>query len=332
MKSFSLKLLNKSDFCGGALYSAYFMIQVSVIIINYNTFRLTCEAIASILKHTQGVTYEIILVDNASAECDPGRFVERFPAVRLVRNPDNSGFAKGNNLGIRHAQGETILLFNSDAAVLNDALTLTYQALVADSKIGVTTGQLQYPDGRLQYQCGRFPSLRLQLVELIRLQKLLSDQRRGQMLLGSFFHHQTAFRPDWVWGTYFHVKRHVIQELPDGKLPDDFFMYAEDLQWCYAIRKLGYDIQYLPDARILHHFSQSTRQEKQLNQMTMTLYNEDIFLRKEYGLLATKSYYLTKIINLLLSGGANKVNHYLALQYSRLLTGRALQSRANAPQ
>lgn len=300
------------------------MIQVSVIIINYNTFRLTCEAIASVQQQTQGVSYEIIVVDNASTECNPGRFVELFPTVQLVRNPENSGFAKGNNLGIAHAAGETILLFNSDAAVLNDALTLTYQALMADARLGITTGQLRYPDGRLQYQCGRFPSLRLQLVELLRLQKTMSAQRRGEVLLGTFFSHETSFRPDWVWGTYFHVKRHVLDELPGGKLPEDFFMYAEDLQWCYAVRKLGYAIEYVPAAHVLHHFSQSTKQEKKLNQQNMILRNEDSFLRREYGNLSTSSYYLAKMLNLLLSGGGSAANRYLARQYRRLLLRQEL--------
>ena len=183
------------------------MIQVSVIIINYNTFQLTSEAIASVQQHTRGVSYEIIVVDNASTECDLGRLVEASSAVQLVRSTGKSGFAKGNNLGIAHATGETVLLLNSDAAVRNDALTLTYRILMGDPKLGITTGQLRYPDGRLQYQCGRFPSLRLQLVELLRLQKGVSTQKRGEVLLGTFFGHETPFRPDWVWGTYFHVKR-----------------------------------------------------------------------------------------------------------------------------
>ncbi len=307
------------------------MIQVSVVIINYNTFRLTSEAIASVQRQTRGVSYEIIVVDNASTECDPHRFVEVFPTVRLVRNAENSGFAKGNNFGITHATGETILLLNSDAAVLNDALTLTYGALKADAKLGVATGQLRYPDGRLQYQCGRFPSLRLQLMELLRLQKALSAQRRGEVLLGSFFGHETPFRPDWVWGTYFHVKRQVLAELPGGKLPDDFFMYAEDLQWCYAIRKLGYAIEYVPAARILHHFSQSTKQEKKLNQLNMILRNEDSFLRREYGSWSTSTYYLAKMLNLLLSGGSSTANRYLARQYRRLLLRQELLTSTSTP-
>ena len=144
--------------------------QVSVIIINYNTFRLTCEAIASVQAQTTGVSYEIILVDNASTECDAGLFAEKFGAgITLVRNPDNSGFAKGNNLGITYAKGETTLLFNSDVACLNDALTITYQALKANPYLGVTAARLEYSNGALQPQCGRFPSVWLQIFELLRL-------------------------------------------------------------------------------------------------------------------------------------------------------------------
>ena len=300
--------------------------DVSVIIINYNTFELTCAAIASIQAHTRGVSYEIILVDNASTECDPARFAERFGAgITLVRNPDNSGFAKGNNLGISYATGETILLFNSDAACLNDALTLTYQALLADPRLGVATARLEYPGGALQPQCGRFPSVRLQLLELLRLPKLLGPARTGQVLQGGFFDHRSALEPDWVWGTYFHVRREVLAGLPGGHLPDDFFMYAEDLEWCYAIRRLGYGIKYLPEARVLHHFSQSTKKEKKLNQARMILQNEDTILRREYGPLHARAYYLVKWLNLRLSREKGEARAAVTAQYRRLWANQTLE-------
>ncbi len=300
------------------------MVQVSVIIINYNTFQLTSEAVASIIAHTRGVSYEIIVVDNASTECDPGRFLEVFPRVKLVRNPDNSGFAKGNNLGIRHAEGETILLFNSDAACLNDALTLTYQALLAESRVGLTTARLEYPTGAIQPSCGRFPSVGLQLLELSRLQKMLSAEQKGRILQGTFFDYAQPLSPDWVWGTYFHLKRQVLERMPNGQLADDFFMYAEDLQWSYTVRQLGYDIRYVPAAHVLHHFSQSTKKEKRLNQNHLILRNEDIFLRREYGWLYTKVLYLSKLANFWLSRGDQESLRRLRCSYTRLLLGRPL--------
>lgn len=298
--------------------------QVSVIIINYNTFQLTCEAVESIIKHTHGVSYEIIVVDNASTECDPGLFAERFPTIKLVRNPDNAGFAKGNNLGIEHSTGETILLFNSDAACLNDAITLTYQELKAEADLGLTTARLEYPDGRIQHSCGRFPSINLQLIELLRLQKLMSAEQRGNVLQGAFFTYDKPLYPDWVWGTYFHIKREVIEKMPGGHLADDFFMYAEDLQWSYTVRKLGYTIKYVPQAHVMHHFSQSTKKEKRLNQGNMILQNEDIFFKREYGWATTKAYYMTKMANFLLMRGNAEHRQQMLEQYGKLLRGKPL--------
>jgi GT2 family glycosyltransferase len=300
------------------------MIQVSVIIVNYNTYQLTCEAITSIQEYTKGVSYEILVVDNASTECDPGLFTERFPTVKLVRNPENSGFAKGNNLGIKHAIGESILLFNSDAACLNDALTITYKALMAEPKLGLVTARLQYPDGRIQHCCGRFPSINLQLVELLRLQKLMTAEQRGRILQGAFFSYEEPLYPDWVWGTYYHLKREVVELMPSQQLADDFFMYSEDLQWSYTVRKLGYTIKYIPDARVLHHFSQSTKKEKRLNQGNMILHNEDVFLQREYGWATTKVYYLTKLANFILMRGNAEHRQHMLRQYGRMLLGKPL--------
>ncbi|WP_216726703.1 glycosyltransferase family 2 protein [Hymenobacter siberiensis] len=298
--------------------------QVSIIIINYNTFQLTSEAVESIIRHTHGVSYEIIVVDNASTECDPGLFAQRFPTIKLVRNPDNSGFAKGNNLGIRHAIGETILLFNSDAACLNDAVTLTYQELMADAKLGLTTARLEYPDGRVQHSCGRFPSIKLQMIELLRLQKVMSAEQRAHILQGAFFTYDKPLYPDWVWGTYYHLKREVIDKMPGQQLADDFFMYAEDLQWSYTVRKLGYTIKYVPEARVMHHFSQSTKKEKRLNQGNMILQNEDIFLNREYGWATTKAYYLAKMANFFLLRGNPEHRKLMLQQYGKMLRGKPL--------
>lgn len=301
------------------------MVQVSVIIINYNTFQLTSEAVASIIACTKGVSYEVIVVDNASTECNPSQFTERFgTAITLVRNPYNSGFAKGNNFGIQFAKGETILLFNSDAACLNDALTLTYQALMDGPLVGLTTARLEYPTGVIQPSCGRFPSVGLQLLEFFRLQKLLSAEQKGRVLQGTFFDYAQPLAPDWVWGTYFHLRREVLERMPGRQLADDFFMYAEDLQWSYTVRQLGYDIRYVPEAHVLHHFSQSTKKEKKLNQSHMILRNEDTFLRREYGWLHTKMLYLSKLANFMLSRTDRQQRQQLVRDYVQLLLGNPL--------
>ena len=105
--------------------------MVSVIIINYNTFQLTCDCISSVLKHTKMVSYEIVLVDNASTERNPALFLEKFPSIKLVKSEKNLGFAGGNNLGINIATGDYFFLINNDTEItplLIDTLVATLDA------------------------------------------------------------------------------------------------------------------------------------------------------------------------------------------------------------
>jgi GT2 family glycosyltransferase len=95
--------------------------ELSVIIINYNTFRLTSNCIRSLREKLTGVEYEIILIDNASTECDPELFSEKFPFIRLIKSKENTGFTGGNNLGVAAAQGKYLLLLNSDTELINNA-------------------------------------------------------------------------------------------------------------------------------------------------------------------------------------------------------------------
>jgi GT2 family glycosyltransferase len=102
---------------------------VSVIIINYNTFQLTCACIESVVAHTT-IPYEIILVDNCSTECDADRFKDKFPFIRLIKNPVNNGFASGNNLGIAATKGDIILLLNSDTYLTESSIDKSVNYLI----------------------------------------------------------------------------------------------------------------------------------------------------------------------------------------------------------
>jgi len=100
--------------------------MVSIIILNYNSFDLTCQCISSIYEKTKNVDFEIIIVDNASTLDNPDKFLELFPKIKLVKNTENRGFAGGCNDGIKVADGDNILLLNSDTKLLNDAISITY--------------------------------------------------------------------------------------------------------------------------------------------------------------------------------------------------------------
>lgn len=255
--------------------------MVSVIIINYNTFKLTSNCIRSVYKQTKTTDFEVILVDNASTECDAELFKKEFPGITFLKSPENVGFAKGNNLGIKRAKGEYILLLNSDTELLNDAIGIALRTLL-DSRVGVVSVKLQHPDGRVQCQCQRFPSVALTLLETLRLHKLLPPKVRGRLLLGSYFRHDTYIEPDVVWGTFFMFKRKVLDSIPGKMLDEKYFMYYEDIQWCLDIKKAGYAIAYQPEGVVKHIIGQSMAPKNEMIEA-----NKNDFLKRNYWRIKT---------------------------------------------
>jgi GT2 family glycosyltransferase len=260
--------------------------DLSIIIVNYNTFELTSACIQSILEKTSISSYEIILVDNASTEISPGEFLKIFPFVKLIENKINVGFAKGNNLGIAQAKGIFILLLNSDIILENDAISICLNLLKSDSRIGIVGAQLKFPDGRIQHNCQRFPAIGYKLFELLRLQKLLGQAIGGRILLGAFFNHQKKVFPDWIWGTFFMFKKEILQQLPGQKLADDFFMYGEDMLWCLSIKKLGLRIAFSPEAKVIHYMGGSKASKNELMIHNLNLFMLQNYSRFERGMIS----------------------------------------------
>lgn len=253
--------------------------MVSFVIINYNTLQLTSDCIESIIEKTRGVTYEVIVVDNASSEQGVESLVGKFSgriSITLCKRASNLGFAKGNNFGIQVATGNFILLLNSDTVLKNDVASILVNFVDRNKRVAAVTSRLFFPDGTVQHNCQRFPSIRYTLAELLRIQKLLPKRFRGQLLFGGFFDYDTQAFPDWVWGTCFLFKKELLSQLPGKKLADDIFMYGEDIQWCLEFRKLGYEIGFEPAAEIVHLMGKSGGQKSEL------MKNGRDFLMKKY--------------------------------------------------
>ncbi len=256
--------------------------QLSIIIINYNTFQLTCNCIQSIKDKLIDLTYEIILVDNDSSECDPYLFVKRFADVRLIVSAENTGFAGGNNIGITKAKGEYILLLNSDTELLNNAPKICYDYIQAHPKVGITTAQLTYPDGKIQYNCRRFRTIKWELLEVFPFYLFLPKEKKEKLMLHHYFDHKTIMKCDWVWGTFMFFPKKIIGELKDNKLPEDFFMYCEDVLWCWEFKNLGYEIYFLPDAKVMHIHKGSSSKKKLLQIRKTGIKNHATFMKKFY--------------------------------------------------
>jgi GT2 family glycosyltransferase len=249
---------------------------VSIVIVNYNTVDLTIQCIKSIENNSKYEPIEIIVVDNASKE-SVDHVPKLFPNVKLLKSQENLGFARGNNLGIEAAKGELILLLNSDAELVNDAVEVCVKSLTSDDKVAVIAPRLIYPDGKVQHNCQRFPSIRYKLFELLRMQKVFR-KAGGKVLLGSFFDYNSPAYVDWVWGTFFMFPKQLLSVLPGKKLDDSFFMYCEDMEWCMQFKKRGYKILYNPAALVLHHMGMSKG-----NKNLYISSNTQVFMARHYS-------------------------------------------------
>ena len=231
-------------------------LDVSIVIINYNTFDLTVQCVKSVLDKTSHVSFEIIVVDNASPEGRADDFKKEFPEIVLVKSETNLGFAKGNNLGLSVARGQFILLLNSDTLLRNNVAEVLRNFLITQPNVAAVSARLEYLDGSPQHCCQRFPSVKYRMFELFRVQKIFR-QSGGRILMGSFFDHNSIAYPDWIWGTCFMFRKDLLKQLPGEKLADEFFMYGEDMQWCMEFRRIGYSIAFEPAAIVVHLMGKS---------------------------------------------------------------------------
>lgn len=256
--------------------------QLSVIIINYNTFQLTCNCIQSLKEKLLDIDYEIVLVDNASTECNPNLFKERFPFINLIISPTNTGFTGGNNLGIAHSIGDYLLLLNSDTELINNAPKICYDYMLQHPEVGMTTAQLIYPDGRIQHNTRRFRTIGWELAEIVPFYKLVPKEKREKLMLHHYFDHQSFAKVDWVWGAFMLFPRTILAKLKEQKLSDDFFMYCEDVLWCWDFKQLGYEIHFLPQAKVMHVHRGSVSKDKWIRIRTTSIRNHAQFMKKIY--------------------------------------------------
>lgn len=256
--------------------------QLSIIIINYNTFQYTCNCIQSLYDKVSGLEYEIILVDNASKECEPDLFKAKFPFIKLIKSEVNTGFTGGNNLGVENASGDYLLLLNSDTELINNAPGICYDYIIANPEVGMVTCQLLYPDGRVQYNCRKFRTIGWELAEVFPFFRLLPKQRQGEVMLHHYFDHQSFANCDWVWGAFMLFPKDIIQQLPKKKLSDDFFMYCEDTLWCWDFKQLGYKIHFLPQAKVMHIHKGSVSKDKWIQIRKTGIRNHAQFMKKFY--------------------------------------------------
>lgn len=260
--------------------------MLAVIVVSYNTRDLLRDCLRSVFialerSRLQG---QLWVVDNASPDGSAEMVGEEFPPAHLIASPENRGFAAANNMALRAVgsgqRPEAVLFLNPDTRIENDAMGHMYRALIDNPRVGAVGAALVYQDGGFQHSAFRFPDLFQIFFDLFPVHHRLTDSRLNGRYPRAWYARGNPFPIDHPLGAAFMVRWDTLQEV--GLLDERFFIYCEEIDWCMRCRQKGWEILCVPQARIVHHAGQSTRQFRE--KMFVALWKSRFLLfEKHYG-------------------------------------------------
>jgi N-acetylglucosaminyl-diphospho-decaprenol L-rhamnosyltransferase len=239
-------------------------IDLSIVIVSRNTRDVLRASLRSIAAHAGDLRTETIVVDALSTDGTPAMICKEFPDVLLVQPAENTGFSRGNNIGIRRARGAAILLLNPDTELTPGALTTLVAALRSAPDLGAVGPRLRYPDGSVQSSRRRFPTLMTAAVESTIVQEWLPDHPALARYTMADLPDDAPHDVDWLVGACLLVRREVFETA--GLLDERLFLYAEEPEWCWRVRCAGWRVRYIPAAEVIHHEGTSTSQNVTVRQ------------------------------------------------------------------
>lgn len=230
--------------------------ELSVIIVNWNTKNLLCQCLDSLNQVVKKIEMEIFVVDNGSMDGSGETIRKRFPVVKLIENQTNVGFAKANNQALRLAKGKYALLLNPDTQIKRGAIEEMISFMSAHPEVGGVGGQLLNSDGSKQNSIANFPSLATELLNKSLLRWLFPEKFPGKekSYLG-------PIEVDSVIGACMMVRREAMEQV--GLLDEDYFLFLEETDWCYRMKKASLKIYHIPQAEIFHFQGRSTEKNKE---------------------------------------------------------------------
>jgi GT2 family glycosyltransferase len=227
--------------------------DLSIIIVNWNTRDLLADCLDSIAANAPTYSYEIIVVDNASADESVAMVKAQFPHVMLIENNGNPGFAQANNQAIARSSGRYVLLLNPDTVVLPEALDKLIDFMDRYPLAGAAGSRLFSADGSLQTSCYPYPTLFRELWRLSHLDaiRLIAEYDMSSWSVDA------PREVEAVQGSCLMLRRKALDQV--GLLDENFFMYSEEVDLCLRIRQGGWPLYWVPQSRVIHYGGQSSK-------------------------------------------------------------------------
>jgi N-acetylglucosaminyl-diphospho-decaprenol L-rhamnosyltransferase len=261
--------------------------HVDVCVVTWNTAELTATALRSLMDSDQGCTLRLLVRDNASSDGTPALLKERVPEAEIDAGTENLGFAAGVNTILARSTAPWILLLNSDAWPEPGAIGRLVEAARAHPRAAAVAPRLERPDGTLEHSTHPFPSLRIARIMAFGRTRL-SHERADELMLEDDWAHDRARRVDWAVGAALLLRREAVDAI--GGLDKRFFMYVEDLEWCWRATKRGWEIWFEPGALVRHVGNASGAQRYGARRTKTYSANAYAFFEREHGRLATFAY------------------------------------------
>lgn len=240
-------------------------IDLTVIIASYNTRDLTLACIRSVIEHTHGIAYEVIVIDDCSPDDTCNSIREQYPQVRLLVNESNLRYAKTNNRGLMAAQGKYALLLNSDTELCNDAFTYLVRFMDANLGVAAAGPKLVNPDGSVQHCIRAFPGLSTMVFQTLNLHRIWPGNPITNRYYNEDFDYSRSQPVASIGTTAFILRRETWQHF--GMLDERFTLAFVDLAYCRMLGLQGQIIQYVPEGVVKHYGSSSINQNgvKEIN-------------------------------------------------------------------
>ena len=234
------------------------IMDLSVVIVNYQTFELTKNTINSILEYNYPFSVEILVVDNASTDDSLSRLKDYFGSkVKFIASAENNGFAAGNNQALRIADGRYQLLLNSDTVVWQDTLEDIYNYMEKHEDVGACGCRVLLENGELDKACKRsFPNVKNSFFRLFHIPTKSSNDNYNLTDLPD----DEVYEIDCLTGAFMFMRKDALDDA--GLLDETFFMYGEDIDLCYRIKKVGWKIIYYGKSKITHLKGASSKKQK----------------------------------------------------------------------
>jgi len=225
--------------------------DIDVIIVSTNEKRLLKTAIKSLFAFIGDIKIRIIVIDNNSKD-GTSLYVERnYPLITIIKNDKIEGFAHNCNLGIKHSNSKYVLLLNPDTEVLPGSIGKLYNFLETNPKVGICGPQLIFPDGKLQMSCRRFPTWKTAFIRRSPFRGFFVNSKENRHHLGYDFNHSKSQPIDWLLGACLLIRRKMIKDI--GLLDEKYFLYVDDIDYCYSAWKKKWPVWYVPTSIVVHH-------------------------------------------------------------------------------